>query len=194
MTSAPAWKRIVVDKRSWLVPLAIAVLVNIGVYALVVYPLGVKSAGAANRAKAAAASLKAAADDLAAARALVTGKSRAEQELTTFYGKVLPKDFDAAMRLMYLPVPSAAKRANVKIVSRRFDTPGLGKDARLGRVHIAAALQGDYESFRQFIYELETSPEFVIIDDVTIAQGDVNKPLTVTLELSTYYPLSAHGN
>ena len=30
-------------------------------------------------------------------------------------------------------------------------------------------LQGDYESLRQFIYELESAPEFVIIDDVTLA-------------------------
>ena len=29
-------------------------------------------------------------------------------------------------------------------------------------------LQGDYENLRQFIYELESAPEFVIIDDVTL--------------------------
>ena len=55
-------------------------------------------------------------------------------------------------------------------------------------------LQGDYESFRQFIYELESAPEFVIIDDVTLAQNDPTKPLTLTLQLSTYYRLGANGN
>jgi len=55
-------------------------------------------------------------------------------------------------------------------------------------------LQGDYESFRQFIYELETSPEFVIIDDVTLTQTDPNKPLTLTLDLSTYYLLRPNAN
>ena len=52
-------------------------------------------------------------------------------------------------------------------------------------------LQGDYESFRRFIYELETLAEFVIIDDVTLAQGEPGKPLTLTLELSTYYRVGA---
>ena len=28
-------------------------------------------------------------------------------------------------------------------------------------------LEGDYESVRQFLYELETTPEFIIVDDVT---------------------------
>jgi hypothetical protein len=46
---------------------------------------------------------------------------------------------------------------------------------------------------RRFIYELESAPEFVIIDGVTLAQGDSGKPLTLSLELSTYYLLGAHG-
>ena len=32
-------------------------------------------------------------------------------------------------------------------------------------------LQGDYESLRQFIYALESAPEFVIIDDVTLSRA-----------------------
>ena len=53
--------------------------------------------------------------------------------------------------------------------------------------------QGDYESFRQFIFALESAPEFVIIDDVTLAQSDASKPLTLTLELSTYFRLGANA-
>lgn len=194
-TASSILKRIFVEKRSLIVPLGIAILVNIAVYALVVYPLGVKSAGAASRAEAAAVSLRAAEQDFASARALVAGKSRAEQELSTFYGKVLPGSFEAAVRLMYTPLPTAARKANVKLVNRRFDTTGLGRDARLGRFHLFVSLQGAYESFRQFIYELETAPEFVIIEDVTMAQIESDKPLTITLELSTYYPLGLpHGN
>ena len=55
-------------------------------------------------------------------------------------------------------------------------------------------LEGDYASVRQFIYELETTPAFVIIDDVTLAQNDPAKPLTLTLELSAYYRLGANGD
>jgi hypothetical protein len=188
------WKRIVAEKRSLILPIAIGVLVNIALYVLVVYPLGVKSAGAADRATNAAKLRQAAEQDYASARALVAGKSRAEQELTTFYGKVLPADQMAAVRLTYTPLPNLAKKANVRIVGRRWQPDPAGKDARLGRLHIVASLQGEYEALRQFIYELETAPEFVIIDDVTLMQGEVGKPLTLTLELSTYYPLGAHGN
>lgn len=194
MTGAGSvWKRIFVEKRSLLLPLAIAILVNIAAYTLVVYPLGIKSAGAASRAEAAALSLKAAEQDFASARALVSGKSRAEEELTTFYGKVLPASLEAAVRLMYTPVPTVARKANVKLVNRRFDASPLGRDARLGRFHGFVSLQGSYESFRQFIYELETAPEFVIIEDVTMAQVESDKPLTITVELSTYYPLNPVG-
>jgi hypothetical protein len=187
-------KRIFAEKRGLVVPIVIAALINVFVYALVVYPLGVKSAGAASRAANAAASLAAAQQDIGAARALVAGKSRAEEELTTFFGKVLPSDQMAAVQLTYVPLPNIARKANVRVVGRRWAPDPVNKDSRLGRLHIVASLQGEYEAFRQFIYELETAPEFVIIDDVTLMQGEVGKPLTFTLELSTYYALSKNGN
>ena len=196
MTQRPGavWKRVISEKRSVVLPLAIAALANAAVYGLVVYPLGVKSAGAANRADVAARTLKAAEEDLANARALVSGKSRAEQELSTFYDKVLPANLAAAVRLTYLPLTNVAKKSNVKLVQRRIETIGPEKDTRLGRLHIFAALQGDYEAFRHFIYELETAPEFVILDHVSVAQPELGKPLTFTLELSTYYHVTNNGN
>ena len=79
------WKRVLSEKRALIVPLVLALLGNIAAYGLWVYPLGVKSAGAADRAAAAARSLQLAERELTAARELVTGKSRADQELTTFF-------------------------------------------------------------------------------------------------------------
>lgn len=186
-------KRILIEHRSIVAPLAIALLANVGVYALAVYPLGVKSAGAADRAIAAANSRKAAERDQAAAGALVTGKSNAEQELSTFYDKVLPADLPAARRMTYARLPALARQANVKYAERRFEVDQAPKTARLGHLRIRMVLQGEYEGLRQFIYELETTPEFVIIDDVTLSQDEANKPLTLMLELSTYYRVSANG-
>ena len=40
------WRRVVGEKRALVIPLALAILVNVAVYGLVVYPLGVKSARA----------------------------------------------------------------------------------------------------------------------------------------------------
>jgi hypothetical protein len=85
-------QRILQEKRSTIAPLLVALVVNILVYALVVRPLGVKSATAAQRAQAASARLKTAQADRDAARALVAGKTLAEQELATFYTKILPAE------------------------------------------------------------------------------------------------------
>jgi len=188
------WKRIIVEKRALVIPLALAIVVNVAVYALVVYPLGVKSATAADRAEAAAAAVKAAELDYASALALVTGKSRAEEELSTFYDKVLPADLSAARRLTYATLPKLARKTNVKYEQSRYDTEDVKKDARLGRLKIHMGLQGDYESFRQFLYELESAPEFVILDNFSLTQSDPGKPLTLLLELSIYYRLSSNGN
>ena len=189
------WKRILVEKRLLVIPLLLAIAINIGVYALVVYPLGVKSATAADRAAAAVAAVSAAEADYNAARALVTGKSRAEQELSTFYDEVLPADFSAARRLTYAALPRLARKSNVKYEQSRYDPDVANKkDARLGILRIHVVMQGEYESFRQFLYELESAPEFVIIDQVTIGQSDPAKPLGFSIGLSAYYRLAANGN
>ena len=189
------WKRILTEKRALLIPLALAVMANLAGYALVVYPLGVKTAGAADRAATASQSLQAAEHDHAAARALVVGKSRADQELSTFYDKVLPADLPSARRLTYATLPSLARKSNVKFLDRRYDVErNLNKNSRLGILKVRTQWQCDYESFRQFIYELERAPAFVIIDDLTLSQGDLSKPLLLTLQLSTYYRLGANGN
>jgi hypothetical protein len=188
------WRRILVEKRALIIPLALGIVLNIAAYVLVVYPLGVRSVGAADRAIAAAETLKAAERDVAAARALVAGKSRADEELATFYDKVLPADQTAARRLTYASLPTLARKANVKFLDRHTDVEPLLKDARLGLLKVHTQFQCDYESFRRFIFELESAPEFVIIDDVTIMQNDPTKPLTLSLQLSTYYRLGANGN
>jgi len=189
------WRRILAEKRSLIAPLAIVLVANIGVYAFVVYPLGVRSAGAAARAANAAVGLKAAEADFAAARALVAGTTRADQELQTFYGKVLPNDFSSARRLTYTTLPELAKKAGIHISERRTDVDeGPAKKTGLSRLAIKVMLQGDYENFRQFLYDLESAPEFVIIDDVAMEQAEQAKTLSFNVELSTYFRKGANGN
>jgi hypothetical protein len=188
------WKRILVEKRAVIIPLLLGVIGNVAAYALWVYPLGVKSAGAADRAAAAALSLRSAEQELAAAKDLVVGKARAEQELATFFDKVLPADLPSARNLTYATLPALARKTNVKMLDRRFEVAKPEKNARLGLLKVHTVWQCDYESFRRFIYELESASPFVIIDSVTLTQGDPTKPLNLTMELSTYFRLGAHGN
>jgi Tfp pilus assembly protein PilO len=186
-------QRILREKRATIVPLLVALVVNIAGYVLIVRPMGVTSANAANRAQAAAASLAVAERDYAAANALVTGTRDAAREISTFYDKVLPADQSAARRLTYAALPALARRANVQYDERRTEVEAV-KNQRLGRLRINMVLEGDYENVRRFIYDLETAPSFVIIDDVTLTQGDPSKPLVLTLELSTYFRMAANGD
>ena len=189
-------QRIFLERRSVLVPLALALLVNLGVYVFAVRPLQARSATAADRAAAAADAFRVAKAEVASARALVTGKSLADQELATFYKDVLPNDLSAARRLTYA-VPALAHKARVKYQAKQMDQEEVkdqpGKQARLARLRTRVVLQGDYEAVRGFIYDLETSSEFVIIDGVSLVQAESDKPVTVTLELSTYYRLRVDG-
>jgi len=189
-------RRVIREHRQYLWPLIGALVINLLVYAFVVYPLGVKSATAVDRAAAAEGVLTSAERDMAAATALVKGKTTAEQELATFYQKVLPPSLDAARRLTYAKLPALARKANVKFEERRSDVDQQQqrqKNTRLGRLQTRIVLEGDYESLRQLLYELETTPEFLIVDDVGVTQAEANKALTLTLDVSTYYRVGANG-
>ena len=186
-------RRIVVEKRSLVLTLIVALVGNLAAYILVVHPRGVKSAGAADRAAAAADAVRAAELELATARSLVEGKSRADEELNSFYQKVLPVDLSAARRMTYASLPALARKTNVRYEQRRSSVEETEDKARLGRLIIRMVLQCDYESFRNFIFQLESAPEFVIIDDVTLSENSANEPLTLTIDLSTYFRLRPNG-
>jgi hypothetical protein len=182
-------QRIAAEKRALLILLALGIVANIAAYVLVVYPLALKSAGSVDRAQTAARSRQAAEQDLAAARGLVVGKSRAREELATFFDKVLPPDQPAAVRITYSPLSAIAKKANTRVLERRWEPEPPAKNSEVGRLRIHMAMQGDYPSVRRFIYEIERAPEFVIIDNVTLAQTDPDRPLVLTVDLSSYYRL-----
>jgi hypothetical protein len=189
----PLLRRILAEKRAFVIPLAIALVANVLAYVLVVRPLAVKSAGAADRAINAANARIAAEKDMALARGLVSGKSRADEELNAFYRTVLPADETAARRMTYASLPALARKSNVRYQARTTAIEEQTADKRLGHMTIRMVLDGDYESLRQFIYDLETSHEFVIIDDLTLTESARNESLTLTLDLSTYYRVRPNG-
>jgi len=189
----PLLKRIFAEKRSVVIPIGIAIVANILLFLLVVRPLAVKSAGAADRAAAAATSRQAAEQELQVARGLITGKARADEELSAFYNKVLPANLTAAQRLTYLPVVDIAERNNVNYVGRSYEEEEADRDSEFRRLNVRVALRGDYEDIRAFIYELERAPEFVVIDEVTLLEADEDEPVRLTVSLSTYYRVKADG-
>ena len=180
-------RRVVSERRAIVLPLAVGLAANALAYVLIVRPLGVKSEGAAERAVRASNTLRAAEQDAAQAQALVTGKTDADEELGAFYQKVLPADLTAARRMTYASLPALARKTGVRYEARSTAIDNLQGDTRLGHMTIHMVLQGEYENIREFLYQLESAPEFVIIDDVTIASGADEERQTLTINLSTYY-------
>ena len=93
--------------------------------------------------------------------------------------------------MTYATLPALAKKTSVRYEARTMEIQAVEKDARLGRMTIRMVLQGGYENLRQFIYELESAPNFIIIDDVTLVEGQGGEALTINL--STYFRLRANG-
>ena len=97
--------------------------------------------------------------------------------------------------MTYARLPELAKKANVRYEAGTFEIDQSLKNARVGRLHTKMVLQ--LATTRASGGSCSTSrppSDFLIIDGVTLAQGEVGKPLTLNLELSTYYRVMANGS
>ena len=180
-------RRVLREYRLPALVLLLALVVNLGVYAGIVYPLASKVADADNRAARADRALREARREFDSAKGVATSQQRAEAELKTFYGEVLPADLSAAHRLTYLNLAQLVRTSNLRIVRRTADE-GHNRGSRLDYLRVALFLEGQYEDVRAFVHRLETSPDFIIIDDVELDQArDGQSALMLKILLSTYY-------
>lgn len=179
-------QRVLREHRRIVVPLAIALGVNVVVYLAAVYPLSQRVANIQERDRTAEEQLLAARRDHAQATGTLTGKDRAAAELATFYKDVLPQDLAGARRLTQLRLAQLARESNLKFVRATFEPVNESKRT-LTQLRIEMVLSGTYADVRAFIHQLETAPEFVVVDNIELGQGAEGGPLSVTLHLSTYY-------
>ena len=187
--------RVLREHRAALLPLGVVLLVNLGVLLVLVLPLSARVSTNEQRATAAERQRVVAQAELRRAEALRDGKAQATQDLDTFYKQVLPGNVTAARRILLLHAQQLAREFNVQFQSGGTNEDEVDKSTLL-RLTAQMRLSGDYEDIRGFIYALETSPDFLVIDKFALAEGiDPNAPLTVTLEVSTYYrsPQSAEA-
>ena len=124
------WRRVLQEKRRFVAPLAIAALINVGVYLLVVYPLTGRTASLEARAQTATVSLTRAVNEFRAAEATRTGRARADEQLTRFYATVLPQDQAGARRITYPRLARLAEEANLDAGRRTF-VPAEIRDSAL---------------------------------------------------------------
>jgi Tfp pilus assembly protein PilO len=184
-------RRILRERRALALPVAIALGANALIYAVAVVPLTETVRRANARAEAAAAMLKTARDRHAAAQATIEGKQRADEELKKFYKDVLPADSASARRVAYTRLEQLARQFGLR-PARTGTDPETDRESSLARLLVTMVVAGDYRNIREFIYELESSPEFVVIENVALAQGEeASAPLVLTIEVATYYQVKA---
>src|SRR5215212_7493709 len=182
----PLLRRVLNEHRRSLVPLQVALVINVLAYAFIVYPLSSAVADAAGRDERAARELQAAQQEHAQAAGTLTGKDRAATELTTFYRSVLPANVSSARRLVYLRLHQLAREAGMRY-SRMANEIVEERSRTLTRLKTEMELGGSYPSMRAFVHQLETAPEFVVIDNVELTEDDRGGELKVKLQLSTYF-------
>ena len=145
-------------------------LVNLVVYAVVIYPR-TSSAGALEmRAQQAATARARAAADLRDAEAIRTGQERAAQQLARFYDSVLPKGQEGARRITYRRLATLADESNLDY-DRRTIAIDQDHESALEQMDVTMVLEGEYRDVRRFIHKLETAPEFVVIENVAPGAG-----------------------
>lgn len=186
-------RRILVEKRALIYPLLGALVFNAGLLIAVVYPLSQKVAGGEQQAEQARIALDSARRDHAAAHLTVSGKDSADEELKKFYSAVLPPDFSRARRIIFAKVEQLAQTAGVHYEQGKYDT-ARERESELGKLSVSVVLTGQYRDIRRLIYELETAPEFLILENVALSQRpDGDGGLNVNVQVSTYYRADDDG-
>ncbi len=186
-------KRILVEHRRFVLPLTIALGVNVVFYAVAVYPPTVRVSNAEQRAVAAEGALGTARAVHSSASERSDDKDRANAELRRFYQDVLPVGAAGARRIMHARLADLAERSNLRY-ERATSDQDRDRESPLARLHTTMVLDGDYWDIRRFIHQLETAPEFVVIEEVSLEQGEESDTnLVLTLSVSTYYWLGPDG-
>ena len=180
-------RRIFVEKRLAITIVIVAVVVDISLYALVVFPWSVALASARTRGEVAGTALIVAEQNLEMARATVDGKLEADRELQTFYRETLPSDLSNARGITFARLEEAASLNNL-LMERRSSSTDREEGSRLARLQMTMFLKGDYRDMRRFLFELETADDFIVIEEISLSQDDAAENTeSLTLGLATYY-------
>ena len=181
------WRRVLAEHRDVAITLATLGAVNAIVLLLIVRPMATRVANIEDRDRLAEQTLRLARGEERAASGALTGKERAVAELGTFYTDVLPPNLAGARRLTHLRLAQVARESGLQFERFSFD-PEPMKDSSLTRVKGELVLTGSYAEVRQFVHRVETAKDFVVVDDIGLAEGTAaGDDLVVTVKLSTYF-------
>jgi len=193
------WRRILTERRVVVVPLMTALAINLLVIGLAVVPLTRSVAGDETRAGDAKLALAEAHRAARIASDTRTSQVQAGEELSRFYAEVLPGSLADARSLLYLDLATLATETGLKYGSSVFE-PEAVDDSPLMRYRTDVTLTGEYAGIRRFLYHLDTSKKFFVVERVALGQSGQLRggsgSLEVVLQVATYYsrtPQAATG-
>ncbi len=178
-------KRVLFKNRKALGLLGGLFFINFIAYGYAIYPLSRRVENFKKRDNAAELMLKAATQEHEAAFTILASKEQAVSELNKFYFKILPVDFNAARQLAYLRLDELLRKTNLRS-ERRMYAPVEKQGSVLTGLSSELLLRGSYQDIRNFLHELEVSPEFILIDDLSL-NIEKGNTLAVRLQLSTFF-------
>ena len=179
-------RRIVAENRRVVWLIAAGVVLNVVLLVLVVYPLSQKEAGSEAEAQAASNELATARADFANAKATVSGQAEADAELKKFFGEVLPEGFSDARGVLWPNLDHIATAANLRAANSSMRPEQL-RDSDLQKLTLRMSLSGEYTNIRRFVHELETAPEFLVLESVALSQEGEAQELRLTAIVATYF-------
>jgi Tfp pilus assembly protein PilO len=179
-------RRVVQEHRRAVVILAGALVVNLALYLFVVRPWNNSVANIQQRTEAAEQARAAAQAEFDRATGTLTGKDRATKELDTFYSMVLAQDLSGARRLTYGRVQRLAQENRLAYQGSRYE-PVEDRGSTLTKLKVNVELTGTYSNLRSFIHAIESAPQFVVIENISLAEGSNEDSLRLAMDLSTYY-------
>jgi Tfp pilus assembly protein PilO len=178
--------RILHEKRTPITVVAIILAIDV-VLVFAVYSWSTRASLAETRAAQAMEQRVQAQVTHAAVSATSANKTNADSELQGFYTEMLPSGLEGARIISSPFLVKLAEDTNL-VLERRTSVPEKERESLLARLRTTMVLAGEYEDIRQFIYELETAPGFILIEEVVLSQGDESEEaLVLTLGVSTYY-------
>jgi Tfp pilus assembly protein PilO len=180
------FRRVIQEHRRAVVLMAAGFAVNLFLYLAVVRPWDQSVATIEQRTLSAEQTRAAAEAEFKRANGTLTGKDRATKELDTFYSKVLAQDLSGARRLTYGRVQRLAQEYRLEYQSSRY-APVEERGSTLTKLKVNVEVTGSYNSMRGFIHAIETAPQFVVIENISLAEGSSEGSLRLAMDLSTYY-------
>lgn len=179
-------RRVVQEHKKAVVLIAAGFVLNVLLYFVLVRPLNQSVATIEQRTVNAEQAKAAAQAEYNKANGTLTGKARATKELDTFYSTVLAQDLSGARRLTYGRVQRLAKENRLAYQSSRYE-PLEERDSTLTKLKVSVELTGTYNNLRSFIHAIESAPQFVVIENISLAEGTNESSLRLAMDLSTYY-------